>query len=105
MPEFRHPGADFYCDKVAHQPDGLRAVAGDGGFQRRQVDAVAGAQEVGQAVLVGGLDRRDLGLGLMPARLGPATNPRLATPEALAARPVQAALASAGTFTVTLSAG
>ncbi len=27
--------------EVAHQPDGLRAVAGDGGFQRRQVDAVA----------------------------------------------------------------
>ncbi len=32
------------------------------------------------------LDRRDLGLGLVPARLGPATNPHLATPEALAAR-------------------
>lgn len=32
------------------------------------------------------LDHRDLGLGLVPARLGPATNPRLATPEALAAR-------------------
>ena len=38
------------------------------------------------AVAVRLLDRRDLGLGLMPARLGPATNPRLATPEALAAR-------------------
>jgi ABC-2 type transport system permease protein len=32
------------------------------------------------------LEHRDLGLGLVPARLGPATNPRLSTPEALAAR-------------------
>ncbi|WP_395726420.1 ABC transporter permease [Nakamurella sp.] len=32
------------------------------------------------------LDHRDLGLGLVAARLGPATNPQLATPEALAAR-------------------
>ncbi len=32
------------------------------------------------------LDRRDLGLALFPARLGPATNPGLRTPEALAIR-------------------
>jgi len=32
------------------------------------------------------LERRDLGLGMVPARLGPATNPRLRTPESLAAR-------------------
>jgi ABC-2 type transport system permease protein len=32
------------------------------------------------------LDRRDLGLALFPARLGPAGNPRLRSPEALAAR-------------------
>jgi ABC-2 type transport system permease protein len=32
------------------------------------------------------LDRRDLGLALFPARLGPATNPGLHTPEALAIR-------------------
>jgi ABC-2 type transport system permease protein len=32
------------------------------------------------------LDHRDLGLGLVAARLGPAVNPHLATPEALAAR-------------------
>jgi ABC-2 type transport system permease protein len=40
------------------------------------------------AVLVAGwlLDRRDLGLALFPARLGPASNPRLRNPEALAAR-------------------
>jgi ABC-2 type transport system permease protein len=38
------------------------------------------------AVAVRLLEHRDLGLGLVPARLGPATNPRLSTPEALAAR-------------------
>jgi ABC-2 type transport system permease protein len=40
------------------------------------------------AVLVAGwlLDRRDLGLALFPARLGPASNPRLRSPEALAVR-------------------
>jgi len=32
------------------------------------------------------LERRDLGLGMVPARLGPATNPRLRTPGSLAAR-------------------
>lgn len=32
------------------------------------------------------LVRRDIGLAVFPARLGPATNPRLRTPEALAAR-------------------
>ncbi len=32
------------------------------------------------------LDRRDLGLGLVPARLGPATNARFRTPEGLAVR-------------------
>lgn len=32
------------------------------------------------------LDRRDLGLAMFPARLGPATNPQLSSPEALAAR-------------------
>ena len=39
-------------------------------------------------VLVAGwlLDRRDLGLALFPARLGPASNPRLGSPEALAVR-------------------
>lgn len=40
----------------------------------------------GLAVAVRLLDRRDLGLGLVPVRLGPATNPHLTTPEALAAR-------------------
>jgi ABC-2 type transport system permease protein len=40
------------------------------------------------AVLVAGwlLDRRDLGLALFPARLGPASNPRLGSPGALAVR-------------------
>lgn len=38
------------------------------------------------AVAIGLLDRRDLGFGMFPARLGPATNPALGTPEALAAR-------------------
>ena len=38
------------------------------------------------AVAVRLLEHRDLGLGMVPARLGPAGNTRLATPEALAAR-------------------
>lgn len=41
---------------------------------------------VALAVAVRLLDHRDLGLGLVPGRLGPSTNPHLATPEALAAR-------------------
>ncbi|HEY5879367.1 MAG TPA: ABC transporter permease, partial [Nakamurella sp.] len=40
----------------------------------------------GLAVAVRLLDHRDLGLGLVSARLGPAANPRLGTPEALAVR-------------------
>lgn len=38
------------------------------------------------AVAVRLLDHRDLGLGMVPGRLGPATNPHLATAQALAAR-------------------
>lgn len=41
---------------------------------------------VALAIAIALLDRRDLGFGLVPARLGPATNPALSTPEALAAR-------------------
>lgn len=45
---------------------------------------VAGAVTLAVAVRL--LEHRDLGLGLVPARLGPAGNPRLGTPESLAAR-------------------